>query len=146
MTYESAATGDDIWPDKHLYRDYLRLKAEAPQALLFLEMGAFLEAFGDDAVVAAPILNVSLTHRGAFRDGTPIPMLGIPGDSRFCSAEGSDVRFIGSTTPYIKALVRAGYPVAIALCRPTMPIVRKIEWTIWPNAERSQDAARRWLN
>ncbi|MEM8823170.1 MAG: hypothetical protein AAGF30_06130 [Pseudomonadota bacterium] len=139
--------GDDqIWPKIHMFRDYLTLKAEVPSALLFLEMGAFLEAWGVDAVCAAPVLDIALTRRGAFSDGTPIPMCAMPADSRFTSAEGSDVQFIGSTSPYIKALVRAGYPVAIAVCQPTMPITRKIEWTIWPDGQWAKDAARRWIN
>lgn len=143
MTNERARATDELWPETHMFRDYLRLKAEVPSALLFLEMGAFLEAWGADAVCAAPLLDVALTRRGAFRDGTPIPMCAMPADSRFASAEGSDVQFIGSTTPYIKALVRAGYPVAIAVCQPTMPVTRKIEWTIWPDAHWLINAARR---
>ncbi len=42
MTYERACANDDLWPNSHLFRDYLRLKAEVPSALLFLEMGASL--------------------------------------------------------------------------------------------------------
>jgi DNA mismatch repair ATPase MutS len=146
MTNESACMNDDIWPDTHMFRDYLRLKAEVPSALLLLEMGAFLEAWGADAAFAAPVLDIALTHRGTFRDGAPIPMCGIPADSRFASAEGSDVQFIGSTTPYIKALVRAGFVVAIAVCQPTMPVTRKIEWTVWPDGKWPQGAANRWIN
>lgn len=134
MTNDHAMVMDDEqWPDKHIFRNYLNLKAEVPSALLFLEMGWFLEAWGADAVCAAPVLDVALTHRGEFRDGTPIPMCAMPADSRFASAEGSAVEFIGSTTPYIEALVRAGYPVAIATRQATMPVTRKIECTIWPD-------------
>lgn len=146
MIKERRTTDDDLWPDTHMFGNYLQLKAEVPTAILLLEMGAFLEAWGSDALLATSILDIALTHRGVFQDGTPIPMCGIPADSRFTSAEGSDLRFIGSTTPYIKEMVCAGYPVAIALRQPTMPVVRRIEWTIWPKAEWSQDAAKRWLH
>lgn len=56
---------------------YLGIKAEHPDILLFYRMGDFYELFFDDAKKAAKLLNISLTARGK-SGGEPIPMAGVP--------------------------------------------------------------------
>ena len=77
---------------------YLALKAEAEDCLLFYRMGDFFELFFDDARTAAQILDIALTSRGEHL-GVPIPMCGVP----VHSAEG-----------YLARLIKAGCRVAIA--------------------------------
>jgi DNA mismatch repair protein MutS len=78
-------------------QQYLRLKAQHPDALLFYRMGDFYELFFDDAKRAARLLDITLTARGQSA-GQPIPMAGVP----YHSAES-----------YIARLVRRGESVAI---------------------------------
>lgn len=80
-----------------MMQQYLRIKAEHPDQLLFYRMGDFYELFYDDAKRAAKLLDISLTARGKSA-GEPIPMAGIP----YHSAEG-----------YIAKIVRAGESVVI---------------------------------
>jgi len=77
---------------------YLALKAEAADCLLFYRMGDFFELFFDDAKVAAACLDIALTARGE-HDGRPIPMCGVP---------------IHAAESYLARLIRAGHRVAIA--------------------------------
>lgn len=58
-------------------QQYLRLKAQHPDALLFYRMGDFYELFFDDARRAAQLLDITLTARGQSA-GAPIPMAGVP--------------------------------------------------------------------
>ncbi|MDX1528929.1 MAG: hypothetical protein R3337_09905, partial [Gammaproteobacteria bacterium] len=58
-------------------RQYLRIKAEHPEILLFYRMGDFYELFFDDARRAASLLDIALTRRGQ-SNGEPIPMAGVP--------------------------------------------------------------------
>ncbi len=60
-----------------LMQQYLSIKAEYPDILLFFRMGDFYELFYDDARKAARLLNISLTTRGKSA-GEPIPMAGVP--------------------------------------------------------------------
>lgn len=59
---------------------YLDIKGQHSDALLFYRMGDFYELFLEDAKVASQVLNVALTHRGQI-GGEPIPMAGIPARS-----------------------------------------------------------------
>ncbi len=77
---------------------YLALKAQAADCLLFYRMGDFFELFFEDAKQAAQILDIALTSRGE-HGGVPIPMCGVPAHS----AEG-----------YLARLIKAGCRVAIA--------------------------------
>lgn len=77
---------------------YLALKAEAGDCLLFYRMGDFFELFFDDARTAAQVLDIALTSRGEHL-GVPIPMCGVP----VHAAEG-----------YLARLIKAGCRVAIA--------------------------------
>lgn len=60
-----------------MMQQYLGLKAENPDILLFYRMGDFYELFYEDAKKAAALLDISLTKRGQSA-GAPIPMAGIP--------------------------------------------------------------------
>ncbi|WP_316013359.1 DNA mismatch repair protein MutS [Roseobacter sp. HKCCA0434] len=76
---------------------YLEIKAQYPDALLFYRMGDFYEMFFDDAVAAAAALDIALTKRGK-HDGGEIPMCGVPHHA----AEG-----------YLLTLIRKGFRVAV---------------------------------
>jgi len=77
---------------------YLALKREAGDCLLFYRMGDFFELFFDDAKAASAILDIALTSRGE-HDGAPIPMCGVP---------------VHSAESYLARLIKAGCRVAIA--------------------------------
>jgi len=81
-----------------MFRQYLALKAQHPDAFLFFRMGDFYELFFDDARQAAPLMDVVLTSRNR-KDPDPIPMCGVPH------------RNVHS---YIRRMVDAGHKVAIA--------------------------------
>ncbi|UCD95488.1 MAG: DNA mismatch repair protein MutS, partial [Candidatus Zixiibacteriota bacterium] len=70
----SSKSGGSMTP---LMRQYNRIKAQYPDKILFFRMGDFYEMFGDDAVKAAPILNIALTSRGHL-NGERIPLAGVP--------------------------------------------------------------------
>ncbi|BBB25098.1 DNA mismatch repair protein MutS [Amphritea japonica ATCC BAA-1530] len=80
-----------------MMQQYLKIKAEHPDQLVFYRMGDFYELFFDDAKKASQLLDISLTARGK-SGGEPIPMAGIP----YHAADG-----------YIAKIVRAGESVAI---------------------------------
>lgn len=77
---------------------YLALKAEAEDCLLFYRMGDFFELFFEDAKIAAACLDIALTARGE-HEGAPIPMCGVP---------------IHAAEAYLARLIKAGHRVAIA--------------------------------
>ncbi len=60
-----------------MMRQYLKIKAQYPDCLLFYRMGDFYELFFDDAVKAAEALDIALTKRGKHQ-GRDIPMAGVP--------------------------------------------------------------------
>ena len=80
-----------------MMRQYLGIKAEHPDRLVFYRMGDFYELFYDDARRAAKLLDITLTQRGK-SGGEPIPMAGVP----YHAAES-----------YLAKLVRLGQSVAI---------------------------------
>lgn len=90
---------EDTLLDQHtpMMQQYLRIKAEHPNELVFYRMGDFYELFFDDAKTAARVLDVTLTARGKSA-GEPIPMAGVP----YHAAEA-----------YLAKLVRQGLSVAI---------------------------------
>ncbi len=65
--------------DQHtpMMQQYLTIKAQHPDDLVFYRMGDFYELFYDDAKRAADLLDITLTARGQSA-GTPIPMCGVP--------------------------------------------------------------------
>ena len=80
-----------------MMRQYLAIKADYPDMLVFYRMGDFYELFYDDAKRAAALLDITLTARGK-SGGNPIPMAGVP----YHAVEG-----------YLAKLVRKGESVAI---------------------------------
>lgn len=60
-----------------MIQQYLAIKAQHPDDLLFYRMGDFYELFFEDAVVASEFLEITLTSRGR-ASGNPIPMCGVP--------------------------------------------------------------------
>jgi DNA mismatch repair protein MutS len=80
-----------------MMRQYLRIKAEFPDTLLFYRMGDFYELFYDDARRAAKLIDITLTTRGQSA-GKPIPMAGVP---------------YHAVDSYLAKLVRLGESVAI---------------------------------
>ena len=76
---------------------FLEIKADHPDAMLFYRMGDFYELFFDDAVAAAQALDIALTKRGKHL-GEDIPMCGVP----VHAAEG-----------YLLTLIRKGFRVAV---------------------------------
>ena len=85
-------------PPTPMMAQYLALKAEALDCLLFYRMGDFFELFFDDAKAAAATLDIALTSRGEHA-GSPIPMCGVP---------------VHSAENYLARLIKAGHRVAIA--------------------------------
>ena len=84
-------------PHTPMMRQYLAVKAEYSDMLVFYRMGDFYELFYEDAQAASRLLGITLTARGQSA-GSPIPMAGVP----FHAAEG-----------YLAKLVANGHSVAI---------------------------------
>ena len=78
-------------------QQYVRIKAEHPDILLFYRMGDFYELFYEDAQKASRLLDITLTARGASA-GAPIPMAGVP---------------YHAVEQYLAKLVKLGESVAI---------------------------------
>src|SRR5210317_12867 len=80
-----------------LMRQYLEIKADHQDAILFFRLGDFYEMFMEDAVVAARVHDITLTSRnkGAAAE---IPLCGVP---------------FHSCQPYVAKLVQNGHKVAI---------------------------------
>ena len=79
-------------------RQYLDVKRQHPDALVFFRMGDFYEMFYEDALAAARVLELTLTSRSRDSGGSPIPMCGVPHHA----ADG-----------YVARLVKRGFRVAI---------------------------------
>ncbi|MFA7667365.1 MAG: DNA mismatch repair protein MutS, partial [Burkholderiaceae bacterium] len=87
----------DLSAHTPMMQQYLGIKAEHPDRLLFYRMGDFYELFFADAERAAPLLGITLTRRGASA-GEPIPMAGVP---------------VHAVEQYLARLVRLGESVAV---------------------------------
>ena len=87
----------DIAAHTPMMQQYLRIKAQHPEMLMFYRMGDFYELFFDDAEKAARLLDITLTRRGA-SGGEPIKMAGVP---------------YHSADQYLAKLVRLGESVVI---------------------------------
>ena len=81
-----------------MLRQYLEIKEEYPDEILFYRMGDFYEMFFEDAEVASKILGITLTSRNNKADAARIPMCGIP---------------YHAAQTYLAKLVKAGKRVAI---------------------------------
>ncbi len=104
-----------------MMQQYLRIKADHPNTLLFYRMGDFYELFYDDAKKASKILDITLTARGQ-SNGKPIPMAGIP----YHAADN-----------YLSRLIKRGESVAI--CEQTSkpgetkgPVNREVKRIVTP--------------
>ncbi|MGC1730109.1 MAG: DNA mismatch repair protein MutS [Steroidobacteraceae bacterium] len=86
-----------VSPHTPMMQQYLRIKSQHPDILLFYRMGDFYELFYDDARRAAALLDITLTSRGQSA-GEPIPMAGVP---------------FHAVDTYLARLVRRGESVAI---------------------------------
>ena len=78
-------------------KQYLQIKKQYPDAILFFRLGDFYETFDEDAKIVAEVCEVTLTSRPVSK-GQRVPLAGVP----WHSAE-----------TYIAKLIRAGYKVAI---------------------------------
>ncbi len=80
-----------------MMQQYMQVKQEYPDAILFFRLGDFYEMFLEDAKVGSKVLGITLTSRDKGKDGK-IPMAGVP----YHAAEN-----------YIQKLIKNGYKVAI---------------------------------
>jgi DNA mismatch repair protein MutS len=100
---------------------YLRIKAEHPDTLVFYRMGDFYELFYDDARKANRLLDITLTTRGQSA-GEPVVMAGVP---------------VHSVESYLARLIRLGEAVAIAeqvgdVATAKGPVERKVVRVVTP--------------
>ncbi|PHQ79021.1 MAG: DNA mismatch repair protein MutS [Coxiella sp. (in: Bacteria)] len=93
----TTATDASLQAHTPMMRQYLTIKAEYPDLLVFYRMGDFYELFFSDAERASQLLSITLTKRGQ-SNGKPIPMAGVP----YHAAEG-----------YLAKLVKMGESIAI---------------------------------
>ena len=93
----TSVTADAAPRNSPVIAQYLRIKADHPDTLLFYRMGDFYELFFDDARRASTLLDIALTARGQ-SGGVPIPMAGVPAHS---------------VESYLAKLVRKGESAAI---------------------------------
>lgn len=114
---------DRISADKHtpMMQQYLRIKADYPDLLLFYRMGDFYELFFEDAERAARLLGITLTQRGASA-GQAIKMAGVP---------------YHAADQYLAKLVKLGESVAICeqIGDPATskgPVERKVQRIVTP--------------
>jgi len=80
-----------------MMQQFLKIKAQHPDALVFYRMGDFYEMFLDDALVAAPLLDIALTTRDKGKPDA-VPMCGVP---------------VHAADGHIKRLAELGHRVAI---------------------------------
>ena len=111
----------DVSRHTPMMQQYLRIKAQHPDMLLFYRMGDFYEMFYDDAERAARLLDITLTTRGASA-GEPIRMAGVP---------------YHSVETYLARLVRRGESVAICEqigdpAKSKGPVERQVDQVVRP--------------
>ncbi|RYZ09006.1 MAG: DNA mismatch repair protein MutS [Comamonadaceae bacterium] len=94
---DARAAGADLSAHTPMMAQYLRLKADHPDTLLFYRMGDFYELFYADAEKAARLLDITLTQRGQSA-GQPVSMAGVP---------------FHSVDVYLARLIKMGESVAI---------------------------------
>lgn len=81
-----------------MMKQYLEVKKQYDDCILFFRMGDFYEMFLEDAKIGAKVLDITLTSRTKSKDGKRIPMAGIP---------------YHAVDSYLNKMVKAGYKVAI---------------------------------
>jgi DNA mismatch repair protein MutS len=95
---QKASRSDDLAAHTPMMQQYLRIKAEFPDTLVFYRMGDFYEVFFDDARKAHRLLDITITTRGQSA-GEPVVMAGVP---------------VHALESYLAKLIRLGEAVAIA--------------------------------
>ncbi|TXH46465.1 MAG: DNA mismatch repair protein MutS, partial [Burkholderiaceae bacterium] len=111
----------DLSAHTPMMQQYLRLKAEHPEILMFYRMGDFYELFYDDARKANRLLDITITTRGQSA-GEPISMAGVP---------------VSALEGYLAKLIRLGESVAIAeqvgdVATAKGPVERKVVRVVTP--------------
>ena len=97
-------------------RQYVEFKQKNPEAILFFQMGDFYELFFDDAIRAAPLLDIALTSRSK-KDDKAIPMCGVP---------------LSSGLSYANKLTDLGFVVMVANQKGNTPGAKGVvEREIW---------------
>jgi DNA mismatch repair protein MutS len=94
---KTADAPEELAPHTPMIAQYLRIKAEHPDTLVFYRMGDFYELFYDDARKANRLLDITLTTRGQSA-GEPVVMAGVP---------------VHAVEGYLAKLIRLGEAVAI---------------------------------
>ena len=84
-------------PKTPMMQQYVQIKKDYPDTLLFYRLGDFYEMFYEDAKLASSLLNITLTARGQ-SGSDPVPMCGVP---------------VHSYLGYVRRLLQAGQHVAI---------------------------------
>ncbi len=97
MKPEAPTPVDSLAAHTPMMQQYLRIKAQHPEILLFYRMGDFYEVFYEDAEKASRLLDITLTSRGVSA-GAPVKMAGVP---------------YHSVEQYLAKLVKLGESVAI---------------------------------
>lgn len=108
-------------PHTPMMQQYLRIKADFPETLVFYRMGDFYELFYDDARKANRLLDITLTSRGN-SGGEPVAMAGVP---------------VHSVEGYLAKLIRMGEAVAICeqvgdVATAKGPVERKVVRVVTP--------------
>ena len=111
----------DLTAHTPMMQQYLRIKSEYPDTLVFYRMGDFYEVFFDDARKAHRLLDITLTSRGASA-GEPVVMAGVP---------------VHALEAYLARLIRLGEAVAIAeqvgdVATAKGPVERKVVRVVTP--------------
>jgi len=117
----ATAVGPDLSGHTPMMAQYLRIKAEFPDTLVFYRMGDFYELFYDDARRAHRLLDITLTTRGQSA-GEPVVMAGVP---------------VHSVENYLARLIKLGEAVAIAeqvgdVATAKGPVERKVVRVVTP--------------
>ena len=112
---------NDLSHHTPMMQQYLRIKADFPDTLVFYRMGDFYELFFDDARKANRLLDITLTSRGQ-SGGEPIAMAGVP---------------VHSLDTYLAKLIKLGEPVAICeqvgdVATAKGPVERKVVRVVTP--------------
>ena len=111
----------DLSAHTPMMAQYLRIKAEHPDTLVFYRMGDFYELFYDDARKANRLLDITLTTRGQSA-GEPVVMAGVP---------------VHSVESYLARLLKLGESVAVAeqvgdVATAKGPVERKVVRVVTP--------------
>ncbi len=121
FTPEAMPNDNDLAHHTPMMQQYLRIKADFPDTLVFYRMGDFYELFFDDARKANRLLDITLTSRGQ-SGGEPIAMAGVP---------------VHSVDGYLAKLIKLGEPVAICeqvgdVATAKGPVERKVVRVVTP--------------